>query len=311
MKTLFKIIVVLILCFIILGSCSIISFIGGYSIKQIDDIGLDNLNNQLADTDNTQIVESPVYYEKLTEERYIDEDSSNEIYQKLIQDSSKHFTFEINALGKDQFQDDQDFILANLENQYLRLSVKFNTQVATKIRVLLIDNSDMYETDLGIDYENTVIPFAAFASGTDLIEIFINPTFTLDKFELARTLSHELVHIFQHQNNSLTYYYIPDWYIEGMAEEFSYPKEYPLIHKDIYREIPDIEELNSLISSPSQEDYMIAYDTAFLYTQYLNINYGEEKLIKLLKCNSVFEQCFTNTLGVSINKSFQSWLNTL
>ena len=277
----------------------------GFSLGKLQSVEEDTL------IEKQIITEQPIYYEQSTPQRYFDKNSPSDVYQTLLQDAISHFDFEFDVKNVQQFQEDKDFILANLEHQYSRLAVKFDTEPSSKILVRLVDDINVFKEDLGIDFKVSIASYSAFALGGDQIEIYINPLFTVDKFDIAQTISHELVHLFHYQVNDSNALYNPDWFIEGMAEGFSYPREEPLIHEDIYKAIPDLLTLDYLIRSPNPEDYTIGYDTAELFFIYLVETYGEEKVIQLAKCTTTFDEVFTQQIGVTPDAAYNTWLNTL
>ncbi|MFC1780069.1 basic secretory protein-like protein [Patescibacteria group bacterium] len=261
------------------------------------------------------ITEKIVYYEQTTSQRYFDENSDLDTFNKLLTDAQSHFTFQFNVSDENIFDEDKDFLLANLENQYSRLSVKFNKNITEKITIKFVDDLDVFSEDLGTTFSE-ISGYSAFSLGGDFIEIYVNPLYTSDKFQIAHTVSHELVHIFQYQvNDSITMYDARwasvNWFIEGMAEGFSYPNEDSLIHSEVYKTIPDIESLNSLISSRIPQDYMIGYDAVELLFVYLSETYGEEKMIQLVKTRANFDDNFNNAIGKSIDEVYNDWLEQL
>lgn len=291
----------------ILFACSGISMFFGFVLSGT----YDHPNSQKETVE--KIVEKPVYIEQETSQRYIDENSPVEVYDKLLQDSKNHFTFTYKVNEEKQFQTDKNFILVNLENQHSRLSIKFNRQVNHKIQVVLTDTIDQYEDDLEFSYDADYPTSAAFAQNNDLIEIFINPKASIDKFYLANTLSHELVHIYQYTTNEMIYWDAPDWYLEGMAEYFAYPKEEPLVHSDTYKKIRSLDMVNQLILSPSPEEYSVGYDTAHLFFGYLVENYGDSKIIQLENFSfpTMFDENFKQIIGIDSEVLFDQWIQSI
>jgi len=262
-------------------------------------------------TEKETIIEKQVYYEKEGAERYFDEDSNKKEFQKLLSDAEDHFTFTYEVQNQKDFEKDRDFILANLEHQYSRLSILFQTETSVKITVILTDDLEQFKEDLNLDTESGIVPYSAFAIGNDKIEIYINPLFTADKFDIAHTISHELVHIFQSQVNTYISLFHPDWFIEGMAESFAFPSEEVLIHGSIYKEVPDLDMLDSVIRSPQAENYLVGYDASHMFFLYLLDKYGEDKMIQLVQVESNFETNFTRIVGIAADDAYATWLKTL
>jgi hypothetical protein len=295
--------------FLILLSCSAISLFSGIYIGRSDQ------EDETSIVTKDTVTEQPVYYASTSSERYIDKDSDLETFNSLLSDSQLHFTFEFNVQDEQQFEEDRQFILVNLENQYSRLSVKFNKTITNKITIKLVDDIEVFSSDLGTDTLD-ISGFSAFSLGGDLVEAYINPVYTEDKYAIAHTLSHELVHIFQYQiNNEISKYTVTwsgaDWFIEGMAEGFSYPNEDSLIHSDVYKTIPDVSTLNSLVDSYDPDAYTIGYDVAELFFLYLTRTYGEDKMVNLVGCKTSFNTCFNQQIGESPQDVFSQWLGTI
>jgi len=286
--------------------CSISSFFTGIIVGDSQDTDI-----LIDDETETVFNEVPVYYEQETSQRYFDENSPQDIYLDLINDSTQHFSLEYSVSNSAYFTKDKDFILANLEHQYSRLSVIFDTEISSIITVKLEDDFLQFQDHLGISYDSEFVTHSGYALGNDLIELYINPLSTVDKFYLAQTCSHELVHIFQYELNDYSAYYLPTWFVEGMAEGLSFPQEKPLIHKDITEKVTDITSLESFVSSPFYIEYTIGYDACKLFFLYLLDTYGEETLIELTEIQHDFDEGFNNQLGLYPNDAYQNWLNTL
>lgn len=285
--------------------CSGVFFVAGMSIGQLQE-------KEETVVETHDYSEKTVYYSQLTTERYIDKETSGEIFSKLLVSSYSHFTIDFEGTEGKQFEDDGNFILVNLENQYSRLSTKFDISINEKITVRITEDLSKFQEDLNIFFEvETIVPYSAFALGGDLIEVYINPLFTIDKFEVAHTLSHELVHIFQYQYNNDISLHHPKWLIEGMAESFSFPNEDVLIHPKIYEKIKNLSVLDSLVDSVEPENYTIGYDSAELFISYLVEKYGEENIIRLLEKTYTFDSHFTTIIGQDSEKVYQEWLETL
>lgn len=307
LKTCLFIIVLITILFITAVSCLAGGVFIGMFISEEEANGSDT-----ATTTETEIVEKIVYINQESSQRYIDENSPEDIYQQLLEDSNDHFTFVFDVLNETQYAEDKNFILVNLENQYSRVSTIFDQEIDTKIEVKFTDDIDQFETDLNFDYEEDP-SFAAFAQGGVLIEIYINPYVTVEKFELASTLSHELVHTYQAYINTYIFSDIPIWYYEGMAEAYAYPNEDVIIHEEIYINISTVEDLSTKLDSPVAEEYVVGYDGAELFYNFLVEKYGDEKAISLAEdvYPKTFHTYFLEVIGITPNQAFTDWLATL
>lgn len=270
------------------------------------------------------IVEDPGCTYVTTPDGYISKDTPDVTSSQLISSSKQHFTFSTDMPNSKSRNSDEELILTNLENQYCRLTDIFSTEIQDPIDIKLVHDADIYESDLGTEYEID-LTFTAFAEGDYLIEIYDNPADSeTDKYK-ASTLSHELVHIFQYSTNP--YWNMPNWFIEGMATAFADPQSWlnnswsdviteddikDLLKSDITRRFADINLLNSKIYSTSVDEYAVAYDTAHLYVLHLIKEYGESKVVKLVSIpdTKTFEEHFEDTLKVSVKDSYKEWVKT-
>ncbi len=290
----------------ILFICSISSFFSGLLVQDYEDSDTTNETET-----ETIISEKPVYYQQETSQRYFDEESPEDVYENLITDSQEHFLFEYSVNNTEYFQKDRNFILANMEHQYSRLSSIFDTEISTVITIRIEDDFLQFQEDLGITYDAEFVTHSGFALGNDLIELYINPLSSIDKFDLAQTCSHELVHIFQYELNDYSSYYLPNWFIEGMAEGLAFPQEKAIIHKKIIEKVPDIDTLDLFVSSPFYIEYSIGYDGCELFFLYLLETYGQSPLVELIKTQNNFDTSFYQLIGLYPDDAYQNWLGTL
>lgn len=307
LKTCLLIIVLITILSITSISCLAGGIFIGRFISEKETSGSDTVT-----TTETEIVEKPIYINQEGSQRYIDENSPEDVYQQLMEDSNDHFSFAFDVQDETKYEEDKNFILVNLENQYSRVSTIFDQEIDIKIEVKLTDDIDQFETDLNFDYEEDP-SFAAFAQGGVLIEIYINPFVTVDKFELASTLSHELVHTYQVYINTYIFSDIPIWYYEGMAEAYAYPNEDVIVHEEIYMNISTVEDLSAKLDSPVAEEYVVGYNGAELFYNYLVEKYGDEKAISLADdvYPKTFDTYFLEVIGITPNQAFTDWLATL
>jgi len=290
-------------------SCSSISFFFGI-ISEMDDT--DNIDtNDEQPSEITTITEKQVYYEQENTQRYFDEESPGDVYQKLINDASQHFEFEYSVNNVEDYEKDENFMLANIEHQYSRLSVLFNTELSNKVTIKLVDDFDQFKDDMGVDYDSDFVTHSGYALGNDFIEIYINPLLTIDKFSLAETCSHELVHSFQNELNYYIHSYVPTWYMEGMAEGLSFPQEDSIIHQDILEKVPNLDTLESFITSALYKEYSIGYDVCELFFLYLKDTYGDEFIINLIKIDTNFDLNFKNQIGIYPDNAYLDWIEQL
>ncbi len=175
----------------------------------------------------------------------------------------------------------------------------------------MTDDIKSFEKEINRDLDDVYLPYAAYALGSKMITVYTNPSYSIDKFDMAHTLSHELVHIFHHQINPFAQLNTPYWFIEGLAESLAYPRENSYIHNDIEKFAPNLDSISKKLKSSDAEEYMTAYDVADLFVEHLIAKYGEEKIISLTNLENSLENDFKKMTGVKVSKVYQKWLRKL
>jgi len=243
---------------------------------------------------------------------YLDPTIDSELFNDFLAKSQDHFYIEYETDKPEMFQEDVNFILANLENQYSLISQSFGVILNSKIKIVISDDFSDYEENLDADFENDEYDIAAYAYGSNYIEIYLNPNLSIDKLRLLKTISHELVHTFQF---SISYGVssLPEWFIEGTAESLSYPKNNPIVHSDIKNEIPNLSILNKKINSETTVDYVLGYDIACSFITYVINLKGEEEFQTLLNVGYFdnFDNEFEKIYGKNPDETYDQWLETL
>jgi hypothetical protein len=284
----------------------------------------DNLRELIPVNTQTQIKiekiieEKPVYITQNSEARYVDQESASDVFNKLLTDSAKHFTFEYKVADPIQYKNYQDFVLVNLENQYARLSAKFDIEMKLRLKVILVDDFSTFKKDVEIEFTDEPTLMAVFYSKDQRIEIFVpKKQLSIDKFLLASVSSHEMVHAFQYTKYSNVFIKKDAliWLYEGMAEDWKYPKEDSLIRKDLTSGVKSLADLNSKLTSSLQDDISVGYAVSGEFFKYLEQTYSEAKLVKIFDnsltrnmWNKDFNDTFKNNTGILPEQAFQTWL---
>jgi tetratricopeptide (TPR) repeat protein len=112
-----------------------------------------------------------------------------------------------------------------------------------------------------------------------------SPNDGAQKFNWARVLKHEFVHIVNLQQSNFR---IPRWYTEGLAVHFEgpgHPGEWDrvLARRAAEDSLFDLSNINMGFVRPSSgEDWALAYYQAELYTRYMETRYGAQALTRLI-----------------------------
>jgi hypothetical protein len=240
---------------------------------------------------------------------YIDPETNSDI-GLILEESKKNFSFEFTkSTDQYRYQYEKEFILANLQSEYVRYTNKFDHQLDYDLKIRLSDSQYEYEKRFGQDFEFE-LGYAAYTTYGEIL-FYINPDKSYQKYDLSRMISHELVHVFQFDYDSFAFSDTPTWFYEGSADYFSLT---PLEKFDSYETTYKLTNLtlleNAFLSSkadPGQSAYIVAHH----FVTYLADEYSEEKLMNLMQNNDYgdFEAHFKNTYGASSDEVFDEWLN--
>ncbi len=113
-----------------------------------------------------------------------------------------------------------------------------------------------------------------------------SPNDTKQKFNWARVLKHEFVHVLNLQQTNFN---IPHWYTEALAvynEGYARPRDWTILLAERQRanKLFNLETINlGFIRPHSSQDWTLAYCQAELYAEYMVEKYGEDALAKMLK----------------------------
>ncbi|MBN8628398.1 MAG: tetratricopeptide repeat protein [Planctomycetes bacterium] len=108
-----------------------------------------------------------------------------------------------------------------------------------------------------------------------------------EKFNWARVLKHEFVHVLNLQQSRFN---IPHWYTEALAVESEGSPRSEVWNKLLVERVPKNDLLNldtiniGFVRPKSSLDWQLAYCQAQLYAQYMVKTYGDDALAKMLAC---------------------------
>jgi tetratricopeptide (TPR) repeat protein len=107
------------------------------------------------------------------------------------------------------------------------------------------------------------------------------------KFNWARVLKHEFVHVLNLQQTDFN---VPHWFTEALAvevEEHARPPEWNalLVERVPKGELYNLDTINlGFVRPASSNDWQMAYCQAQLYAQYMLKTYGDDALARMLAC---------------------------
>ena len=133
----------------------------------------------------------------------------------------------------------------------------------------------------GLPYLGTV----AASTGQMVAMVSPNDSSTARRFNWARVLTHELVHVVTLQQ---THFNIPHWYTEALAvwsEGYPRPQAWNdlLARRVAQGNLLNLDTINFAFTRPqSSDDWQLAYCQAELYLEYIIDGYGQEAIGKLL-----------------------------
>lgn len=211
---------------------------------------------------------------------YIDPDIDEES-EYLLDRSIDNFRL-IYDTGTEEGKLDQyvPFILANLQQNYEELSVKFNSEIPDQIAVVLTEEQDWYEIELGFDYDQE-LPYAGLTTYRRIV-LLITEDLSGYENDFNDLLKHELVHIFQFEIFSDQLVTYPNWFLEGTAEYFSEAQIAPLYYYPEANLFNNLDRLSDSFESGELYETSAAYLVSHEFIKFLVEQFGEEKIIELM-----------------------------
>ncbi len=217
----------------------------------------------------------------------------------------------------------KDSALEGLEKIYQKIGKEFNHFPKEKILV------EIYESKENFLLASTLSEKEVDTSGAIGICKFnrlmiVSPRLLAFGYRWLDSLSHEYVHYLV---NRITLYNCPLWLHEGVAKYFdrkwldkepSYftaPCEHLLADAYLNKKLISFSRMSpSLVRLDSQEEVSLAFAQVANTVDYLNRNYGREKLINLLqelKNSENYDSAFLKIYGLNQEKIEKNWQKNL
>lgn len=241
---------------------------------------------------------------------YIDPESDPNL-ESILEESEENFTFKFNSgVSANSYLYEREFILANIQKDYEELGRKFGYELDYKVIISFTDSQEQYEKSFGRSY-NYDLGYAGFTTYGE-IQLFVNPNGEYDRQDFKRLIAHELVHIYQFDNDSFVFSGTPTWFYEGSAEYFSDSPAYSLLTYKTATQIQTLEELDHAFASSDSDEGLSAYLVANHFIQYLADEYGEESVLEMINNGDYqdFETLFIDLYNRTPEKAFEEWIAT-
>lgn len=218
-----------------------------------------------------------------------------------------------------------DFIYVSLQQAYINLNSDYFNDIDLIVPISVYVYTSYDDTDLFRDTENKY-DYSTLQGSTkcfmlDNISLRINlvEDDEIPYYIFLHTVTHELVHYYQCRNINYNANSEYNWFIEGMAEFYSYkhiPNDVKInfLKNEIKSEdIPkNIKKVNDAFDLDVENNEVFnAYTISFKYYTYLVNNYGEENIFNLMYDESKFETNFVNLTSYDYNSVYLEFINNL
>ncbi|MCB9790152.1 hypothetical protein H6763_00685 [Candidatus Nomurabacteria bacterium] len=240
----------------------------------------------------------------------IDPYTDEELTAQFLESSKRtfQFSFDDNTNGS-LYGYEKNFLLANTQYQYERLSIRFRKELEDPISFILTDDQSKYELELGFLYDSQ-LQYAGLTK-LGMIMILISPERDYDKADLVRLITHELVHAYQFDSEQSIVLSSPLWFTEGTAEYYSSQS----LHYDptLFRSTSNLntlEDVDKALHSSDLDQALSAYVVAHSFIEELVQLKSEEDLSDLMLDQDKrfsFIQKFINHFGATPAELYHVW----
>ena len=165
----------------------------------------------------------------------------------------------------------------------------------------------------------TGLPFVGtVAACAGKIVALTSPGEVREKFNWARVLRHEFVHVVTLQQTRFT---IPHWYTEALAVRFEDVPRPAVWNEVLVRRakagtLLSLDSINlGFIRPKNQDEWALAYCQAELYAEFMVARYGQDSLVRLLRayaCNLPTDAAIRRCFGVDkaeFEKSYRAYID--
>lgn len=190
----------------------------------------------------------------------------------------------------------------------------------------LFGDPDLYKADTNVKLEQLYLHGMVYDEQDMRLYIDITAE-NMRYIDVEYMILHEYTHIMQRYRFGSYGYSIPNWYLEGLAENTAYSKGELLYSEETYLILPPknhlvieltLDEVDGWFFENEQEPVENAYATYYYFVKYLIDNYGFEKVLEIGDLSqmyrnqgkySAFDSAVKDTLGKDIDVLFQEFLS--
>lgn len=208
-----------------------------------------------------------------------------DVLQKYGSLETEHFVIKYDA--------QRDALLARYASQYLEAQVYPAAVAMFGFEPPQKSLFEMFSTANGVSGHSwfsarmTGLPFVGtVAACAGNVVALTSPGEVREKFNWARVLRHEFVHVVTLQQTNFA---IPHWYTEALAVRFEDAPRPAVWNEVLVRRAKagtlfNLDSLNlGFIRPKNQDEWALAYCQAELYAEFMVAEYGEDALVKLLR----------------------------
>lgn len=265
---------------------------------------------------STAINSQPDNIQVLGEETFVKNNGFDWIFEDseeakiLLADAQNHFEIKFDVDNETEyrkyFKSYENFILANMGNQYRNLTNQLNIVISNKVIITILDTPEKYKEKSGFNWEGD-LSFSGFADYNYNIFVLIPKDELPSRDTLSDVMSHELVHTFYF---SLKIYNstIPTWFTEGMAEYYSTGGD-TFNYKTVRKSFPDINSVSNGFKATDVNVVRQSYVISQYFYQYL-VKFYPDQLNKTIRIGNYenFNNKFAKEFGKSVDSVYAEFL---
>ncbi|MCA9081185.1 MAG: tetratricopeptide repeat protein, partial [Planctomycetaceae bacterium] len=210
---------------------------------------------------------------------------------------------------------------AYLENIYTELTERFDYEPPTRTHFEIYCDAKDQNAHAWFSTRMSGLPWVqTIGASTGMIVALTSPQKTQKKFNWARVLKHEFVHVLTLQKTGFN---MPHWYTEALAvtnEDRELPDEwYDLLLRRVPAgEVFNLSSINLGFQRPkTPDDWTMAYCQSLMYARYFTKTFGDDALARLTEAyrrNPQTSVALPKAFGVSVEEieaGYSKYLNDL
>lgn len=252
----------------------------------------------------------------LTELDFLPDSIDDKTKTELLEFFDDNYTLTFNVTDEADYLDyinenNLEDIKLNLSYFKINLDQIFDTDLDQIIKIEMYDDLDRFSSATDTTWDPTSSG-AGLQVGLDRIYLYepIEEDRYFFKFSFLDLLSHELVHIYQH-NVASVYVDQPTWFLEGMADEISTYYLYDVSNITPPSSLSKLEDGIVSLIEIDQDESINYYKISHEFYTYLENNYGQDVMFDVLLDDNInFEEVIKKHLKESPEGLYQNYLET-